>query len=169
MSKLYSCTVLTSATGGIWWLDKLALGLKNKTTIKNLKELHGFCPITMLPGWYKRILIIQQRHTITSSQNSFTNRYFHPIFPLHTGFWIWFCSTQAFGTVFVLWQFLNVFSCLALMPTTGVQHLKTHFPYDYTTQISVCWWYRCFNNHRWQVTWWCWFIRRTRMCFHTTK
>ena len=101
-----------------------ALGLKNKTTNKNLRELHGFCPITLLPAWYKRILIIQQWHIFTISRNSCTNWYFHPISPLHTGFWIWFCSAQAFGTVFVRWQFLYVISFFALMPTTGEQHIK---------------------------------------------
>jgi hypothetical protein len=58
-----------------------ALGLKNKTTKKNLRELHRFCPLTLLPAWYKRILIIEQRQTFTSSLNTFTDRYFHPIFP----------------------------------------------------------------------------------------
>jgi hypothetical protein len=58
-----------------------ALGIKNKTTKKNLRQLHGFCPITLIPARYKRILIIQQRHIITTRCKSFTNRYFHPIFP----------------------------------------------------------------------------------------
>ena len=34
----------------VGWKDG-ALGLKNKTTKKNLREEHGFCPITLLPAW----------------------------------------------------------------------------------------------------------------------
>ena len=59
-----------------------AIGLKNnKTTKKNLREVQGFCPITLLPAWYKRILIMPQNHIMMTSRNFFTDRYFYPILP----------------------------------------------------------------------------------------